>query len=273
MININWFKKFIKLYFSGYFISKITSISYGWYGNYPSWTKAKDRCSGYEGKQILDKVVKNALKVKNNEIPFERDSVTFNKIIYSFPVLSALMWIAGRKNNRINVLDFGGSLGTSYYQNLFFLRSLSEVNWCIIEQPHFVDEGNKSFADNNLHFFYSINDCLLKYNINVALLSNVIQYIEKPYDLLGEIISKEFEYIIIDRTLFIEKTEDRLTIQKVSDKIYKASYCCWFLSESKFLSLISNKYEMIYDFNIEGNINIKSVYKGYLFKIRKEKNS
>ena len=81
---------------------------------------------------------------------------------------------------------------------------------------------------------------------------------------------KKFNYILVDRTLFLENDEDRLTVQKVPEKIYKASYCCWFLSESKFLSLISEEYKLIYDFDIDENINIKSLYKGYFFKLKSE---
>jgi putative methyltransferase (TIGR04325 family) len=92
--------------------------------------------------------------------------------------------------------------------------------------------------------------------------------LEKPYDLLNEIISKQIQYIFIDRTLFIEQKNDRLTIQKVPSKIYQASYCCWFLSESKFLNLISEHYDLIFDFDIDENINIRSLYKGYFFKLK-----
>jgi putative methyltransferase (TIGR04325 family) len=159
-------------------------------------------------------------------------------------------------------------MGTSYYQNLFFLNSLKEANWCIVEQKHFVDEGIKAYADDKLHFYYTIDECIKNYPVNTVLLSGVIQYLERPYELLEEIISKNFKYILIDRTLFIDDSEDRLTIQKVPKKIYEASYCCWFLSESKFLNRILNKYELIYDFEINENINIRSLYKGYFFRLK-----
>lgn len=259
-------KRFLKLIFSDFLISRLSGIFYGWHGNYKSWEIAKSKCNGYEEKNILDKVISNSLKVKNGEIPFERDSVPFDKKIYSFPVLAALMWIAGQKNNKLTVLDFGGSLGTSYYLNSFFLNSLSEINWCIVEQAHFVEAGNKYFADEKLHFFDSISDCTINYNIDIILLSGVIQYLEKPYELLEEIISRNFEYIIIDRTLFSEQKEDRLTIQKVPAKIYRASYCCWILSQSKLMRILLQKYEQIYDFDIHENINIPALYKGFLFK-------
>jgi len=265
---MKFIKKLIQLVFSDYIISRITSISYGWHGNYSSWELAKSKCTGYDEEQILDRVLENALKVKNGEIPFERDSVPFDRKVYSFPVLSALMWIAVQNQNKLNIIDFGGSLGTSYYQNINFLETLTDVNWCVIEQPQFVSAGLKHFKDKNLHFFTALDDCQEKYEINAILLSSVIQYIEKPYDLLEDIISRNFEYIIIDRTLFLEKDEGRLTIQKVPKRIYNASYCCWFLSESKFLSVLLSKYQLIYDFEITERINIKSLYKGYLFKLK-----
>ena len=263
------FKEIVKSVLSDKLISRFTGIWYGWRGNYSSWDIAKAKCRGYEEKLILDKVFVNASRVKNGEIPYERDGVPFEKKVYSFPVLAGLLWIAGQNQNKLNVLDFGGSLGTSYYQNLFFLNSLSDVNWCIVEQQHFVDTGIKSFADDRLHFHNSIDECLKLYNINAILLSGVIHYLEKPYELLNEIISKKIQYILIDRTLFIEKKDDRLTIQKVPSKIYRASYCCWFLSVSKFLNLIQEHYDMIYDFDIDESINIRSLYKGYLFKLKK----
>ena len=57
------------------------------------------------------------IKVKNGDAVFERDSVIFDKIHYSFPLLSALSLTALNHNSTLNVLDFGGSLGSAYFQN------------------------------------------------------------------------------------------------------------------------------------------------------------
>lgn len=260
-------KKLVKLIFSEFLIGRATSIFYGWRGNYKSWEIASTKCKGYDHYIILDRVFATSLRVKNNEIKGERDSVPFETKIYSFPVLSAFLWIAVQKNSNLNILDFGGSLGSSYYQNSIFLNTLESYNYCIVEQPHFVNLGKNHFENDRLHFFYDMDECLQKFNIDAILLSAVIQYMEKPYELVQEIISKNFEYIIIDRTLLYPDKE-RLTIQKVPKKVYSASYCCWILDESKLLSMLSKKYEMIYDFDINETINIRAIYKGYLFRIR-----
>jgi len=258
--------KIVRDFIPPFLIRKITGIFYGWRGNYSSWEAANKKCTGYNASHILDKVIQSSLKVKDGGVAYERDSVTFDKIIYSFPVLAGLMWIAARNDGRINVLDFGGSLGSSYFQNKKFLESLKEFNWCIVEQPHYVKIGKEKFAGPNLHFFYSIDECLRSFTVDVMIFSSVLQYLEKPYGLIDEIISKNPKYIIIDLTRFINEENDRLTIQKVPGWIYKAKYCCWFFNEEKFRNYFSPFYDLVFDFEIPETINIRSVCKGYFFQ-------
>ncbi len=175
------------------------------------------------------------------------------------------MWIAAQKGGKLNVLDFGGSLGSSYYQNKKFLDSLSDVNWCIVEQPDFVNAGIEIIKDGRLHFFNTIEECVKLFDIDVVLLSSVLQYLEKPYSLLNKIKLQHNHYLIIDRTPFI-KGKDRITIQKVNPKIYKASYPCWFFNEEKFCSCLSSDYEMVIEFNAIDKANINSKFKGFIFK-------
>ena len=64
----------------------------------------------------------------------------------------------------LSVLDFGGSLGSTYYQNKKFLDSLDDVSWNIVEQKHFVDAGKEDFEDERLRFSYDIESCVVKKN-------------------------------------------------------------------------------------------------------------
>ena len=104
------------------------------------------------------------------------------------------------------------------------------------------------------------------------MLSSVLPYIEKPYDLLEDVNKLDIEYILIDRTFFNEDQDDRLTIQKVSPTIYDASYPCWIFSQDKFLRSLEKKFKIINDFEaIGGKIciyNPKSYFisKGMLIK-------
>lgn len=243
---------------------------YGFFGNYASWDGAKKLTSGYDSDAIIEKVKNAALQVKSGEAVYERDSVVFNSIDHSWPLLASLLWIAGQNDNRLNLVDFGGALGTSYYQNVNFLKHLSRVSWNIVEQKKFVDYGKKLFADGNLHFYDSLDVCLQTEHSKTILLSSVLQYLESPYDLLRHV--KHFDYIIVDRMPLFDGP-DRIVVQKVPPKIYDASYPCWILNRKKLVDFITNElgFELVADFDAyAGTIihlgNAQGYFKGFLFK-------
>src|SRR3989344_6555676 len=161
---------------------------YGFFGNYKTWQEAQADSIGYDSSVILEKVKNSLLKVKRGEAVYERDSVIFDKVEYSWPVLAGLLWVASQKENSLNVLDFGGSLGSSYFQNLNFLKHLKNLKWNIVEQENFVKCGKEFFENDNLKFFHSVEECLSANEIDVLLASSSIQYLEDPYSFLHKII-------------------------------------------------------------------------------------
>lgn len=208
--------------------------TYGLSGNYRSWNEAVRDSTGYDSESILEKTRIALLKVKNGEAVCERDSVLFDQIQYSWPLLAGLMWVAAQSEGRLNVLDFGGSLGSTYFQNRQFLRSLHEVRWNIVEQPRHVHTGRQWFEDDRLRFFQRIEDCLADTQPNVVVLSSVLQYLERPYDLLTQLLRLPCKSFLIDRTPFWDGPADRLCVQKVPPSIYPASYPSWIFSKSFF---------------------------------------
>lgn len=230
------------------FLKKLVKNKHGWSGNYKSWKEAISKCTGYDSAQILSSVREALLKVKEGNALYERDSVVFNEVQYAWPLLASLMWIAAQNKGEITLIDFGGSLGSTYFQNKTFLSSLTMVRWNIVEQKHFVETGKTLFENESLRFYYDIESCMKEKNPNTILLSSVIQYIEQPYLLLKQIIDRGFQYILIDRTSFCLSGNDRIAIQKVPPSIYKASYPCWFLNRDHFYSFFKNKYNIIATF-------------------------
>ncbi|MBW4519533.1 MAG: methyltransferase, TIGR04325 family [Scytolyngbya sp. HA4215-MV1] len=231
----------------------------GFWGNYSSWQEAQQLTSGYDSAGILEKVKQASLKVKNGEAVYERDSVLFNQIHYSFPILASLLRVAVENQGKLSVLDFGGSLGSSYYQCRDFLSDLTELRWNVVEQKNFVDCGKQFFEDESLKFFVDIEKCLAVEQPQIVLLSSVLQYLEKPYDFLEQLIQYKFPYLLFDRTAFVETGGDRLTIQKVSPTIYPASYPAWFFHLNRFLECFKGNYEMIVQFDsLAGLIELRN---------------
>ena len=249
-----------------------TKSPYGWFGNYSSWKAANEKCTGYDSDVILEKVKAAVLKVKNGEAVYERDSVLFDSIEYSQPLLDAFLLIAGESDNQLHVVDFGGSLGSSYFQNRSFLSSVKKLEWSIVEQKHFVDCGKKFIEGEQLKFFFTIDEALNNQKSNVLFLSSVIQYFEKPYELIEKCLSYNFDYIIVDRTAFLEFDKERITVQIVPESIYKASYPAWFFNEQKIIKAFSGKYELVNGFDSKFDPREKledgvwSYRKGFVFK-------
>lgn len=241
---------------------------HGWYGNFSSWEEASKHSEGYDQNNILDKVKQALLMVKEGKACYERDSVLFNHIEYAWELLAGIMWIAAQNGGRLNLIDFGGSLGSTYYQNRSFLASLQSVVWSVVEQPHFVEVGRADFQDSQLKFYLSITDSLRTEGAaNCILFSSVLQYLPNPYPILEEAFASGSPYIIVDRTGFTLSDSERVTIQQVPSTIYKASYPCRFFSESSFVELFrENGYTVMTDFLSDDNANIPSKYKGFIFQ-------
>ncbi len=239
-------------------------------GNYKTWKEAAALCSGYDEVSILDKVLEATLKVKRGEAVFERDSVIFDEIQYSWPVTAALMWAAARNNGNLHVLDFGGSLGSSYFQNRKFLKNLKAVTWNVVEQAHFVEKGKKFVEDDVLKFHTSIEGSVNAVSPNVILLSSVAQYLPNVDWLFGQINSIEARTLIFDRTPFSGAPENRICIQHVPSEIYKASYPMWLLSRERLLGQLTS-WKVHESFaSAEGRVvseaSIEFDFSGYIFE-------
>lgn len=246
--------------------------NHGWFGNYSTWADAKKKSTGYDSDVILEKVKAAVIKVKNGEAAYERDSVVFDKLEYERPLLEAFNDYAASNDGKMNVVDFGGSLGSSYFQYKGLLKGVKSLSWSVVEQPHFVKCGRDFIADEQLKFFDTIDEALKNKKAGVLYLASVIQYFEKPFELIENCLKYDFDLIIVDRTAFIENKNDRITVQVVPEEIYKASYPCWFFNEEKFINAFREKYIVVKEYVSEVSLPVrlkdnKSVYwKGFVMK-------
>lgn len=243
---------------------------YGWKGKYTSWNQAVEASDGYDSDVILNKVRNSLIKVKNGEAVFERDGVLFDQVEYSFPLLTALLKAAGENNNKLSVLDFGGSIGSSYYQNKKMLGHLSELLWAVVEQDQFVEAGKKDFENEHLKFYHTIEEATAKKKPDIILLCSVIQYIENPYELLDKLMNIGARYILIDRTPMHDGQEDTITIQKVPPVVYKASYPSWVFSEQKLKNYINKKHQLLSTFESIEESTEEVKFKGFWFTTNKK---
>jgi putative methyltransferase (TIGR04325 family) len=237
-------------------------------GPFASWEAASAKCTGYNADDILVRVLKATLKVKRGEAAFERDSVLFDEIDYPWPATAGLMWAAARSNGRLDVLDFGGALGSSYFQHRGLLSALADVRWNVVEQPHFTRTGRAELQDEQLRFHDSIGECLKESDPNVVLISSVLQYLADPAPVIAELRAVGAPVVIVDKTVVNTSPNHHVYMQHVPASIYRASYPCRSLSESTLISNFSPAYRLECAFDSSDApplVQIGSQFKGFLF--------
>lgn len=239
-------------------------------GNFATWDEAMDFCSGYSSGNILRKTKTAALAVREGKALYERDTVLFHDEAYVWQILACLNLIAANAAGRLNVLDFGGSLGSTYFQNRKLLCRIPRLSWCIVEQPELAEFGKTTLEDDVLRFFASIDDALECRFPDVILFGSVLQYLSDPVEILKKVFAVNIPWIIIDRTAFHTGSEDRLTVQHVSPEIYNASYPAWFFSLPALKRQLDTAgYELVTEWACEDDYPLdgtQTSFRGMLFR-------
>lgn len=193
------------------------SRRHGMFGNYATWQDAARESDGYDSSVILERVRHALAEVRDGRAAFERDGCTFDRVHHSHPLLAGLLYAAARRNNTLDVLDVGGSLGSSYFQCRKFLAPISRVRWTVVEQPAFTDVGRKEFANEQLRF--SDLETALAEQPRVLLLLSVLQFLPDPAAIMKQLRTRDFDVIIVDRTP-MWRHPTRITVQHVPAEIY-----------------------------------------------------
>ena len=152
---------------------------------------------------------------------------------------------AARNNGRLNIIDFGGALGSTYRTCMPFLRQLASVSWNVIELPQIVELGKREFEDSSLHFYDTIEECLSHNSIDGILFGSTLQYLPDPYDILNSLDKFSFDYLVIDRTPFTSNGGHRICVQNVPKCIYDASYPCNIFDYNDFLQSIEKNFSIV----------------------------
>ncbi len=242
------------------------------FGDYPNWAAAVGAAGGYDAANILEIQRAAMRQIHSGNAVYERDSVLFDKIEYFFPTLAALLLVASDNGGRLAVLDFGGALGSTYYQNRKILSNLS-LSWHIVEQAHFVAAGAAEFESEQLKFFLTIAASWHIRPPDVVLLSSVLQYLDHPFVLLEEVAGRAPPYILIDRTPVMDSGREQIVVQTVPPSIYAASYACRLFAPDSILAALPD-YELIFDFDCHAGTVIEvdgriARYRGYFLRRRR----
>jgi putative methyltransferase (TIGR04325 family) len=220
-------------------------------GPVTSWMQATRASDGYESSLILNRMVDAAREVAQGKAAFERDGVTFSERSYRYPVVSALLRAAALNAGRLHVIDYGGALGSTYWQCRPLLHGLEEVRWVVVEQQAVVAAGAAEFATPTLSFANSLAEAAKITKSPLILASSVLQYLPDPIDVLEEMARCDAKSLLIDRTPVSNATEDAVCVQHAARRVYRASYPVWVFSRQRLKSRLATHWDLVDELTCE----------------------
>ena len=221
---------------------RISGIRY--LGDYANWQDAAAECRGYDDSVIFDKVIQASKKVIDGEAVWERDSFLFYQEKYVYKLCAAILRCALRNDNQgVRVLDIGGSLGSTYFQNRKYLSDVKNLEYVVAEQDRYAAYGHEYLEDAVLKFISSQRDWENMERFDIILMSASLQYIPNYAGIISKIKKAEPRYIIFDRVLVGDR--GRICRETVPETIYKSSYPLRIFSEEEIRDFCEPEYKLI----------------------------
>ena len=256
-------KIYKKIYSKIFYRDKIISYS----GPFTNWQKAIKYSKGYDNRKILNEVLKNTLISKNNLYFFERDGSLLKNNTISYTQLGIILDMIMKKRRGLNIVDYGGSLGSNYFKIKDIIDQKYKNTWNIIEQKAFVNLGKKKLGEKNFKFLNDMSQ--IKKKVDIFMLSGTLQYLENPHKILKNIFKLKPEVILLERLPMCKKIKkNNIYIQKRGSN----SYPSWIFLDS-FIRLIfkKNRYFLYKTLKPEFDHNLylkneKINFCGYMYK-------
>ena len=263
------FKISIKKFFPKTFKKKINKIlkrEIKIKGSFNNWKEATSASGSYKNIEIFLRTKKSFLKVISGQAAYERDSVLFYDKKTNKPLITYLENLRKKaKSKYLKVLDFGGSFGSTYFQNKKELSNHTKFKWDVIEQKKIVDFVSKKIKLKNLRFYNSLNRYLNKNNPDLVIFSSVLHYLEFPEVILKKLIKKKIPYFLILKTPFYKNKSD-IKIQLNPKYIYNVNYPIRIFNNLRFKFFFRNKNYSVTKLNWDNQIIDDIVFSSYVIK-------
>jgi putative methyltransferase (TIGR04325 family) len=218
-------------------------------GGHADWSSAAAAARGYDDAAILQRVRDATREVVAGRAAYERDSVLFDHWQPPFALLAPLLRHALAHGGRLDVADFGGSLGSSYRQCRPFLPRLDVLQWHVVEQPAFAAAGRAEFSTAELHFHERLADLPPALAPRLLMACSVLQYLPQPAQAIDEWTASDAQTLLLDRTPMWDGNADRACVQQAPRHIYDSSYPCWVLSRPQLFGRLERGWRLVCEFD------------------------
>ena len=198
-----------------------------------NWESAVSRSSGYQSPQTINTIEGSDPVIKKTTTQLNFLGSRYLQVASA--ILSGLNPEKLKSETTIRVLDIGGGFGEYFFllqQNLPNLK----FEWLILETPALRELAKSKHADSSgISWTDALNDSSQTFDI--VLLSGVIQYVEKPFELIETSMQKA-PLLIFNRLPLSTNPHNLVCIQRPGLLETKGSYPVHILSERLFMSYL-----------------------------------
>ncbi len=217
-----------------------------WSGSYPDWDAAARGCRkiSLEGQR---RAYERALgEVLAGRALFERDSLLQHQPATSWPLMLALRDLQALGISRPTVLDYGGGLGSVYFQHRRWWTSDRPVTWNVVELPGIAATGRRLTHEPQLHFFDSLDEAIRQQPPDLIVAAGIMPMVPGPEALLDSLAALGAPWVFVDRIPVTKRQgKNLITRQVVPRSIYESESPFWFFDESRFLRMLSSRWEIV----------------------------
>jgi putative methyltransferase (TIGR04325 family) len=200
-----------------------------------SWNTALAKSIGYESSSVVGPVIEAARQLRNDCQEAALATSRYHQVASG--MLCCIAQYDLKKNQPIRVLDFGGGSADYFFQFEKFVPHIS-FEWTVLETPALAEAMQRDLGHDhaNLRWVDSFEKTSESYD--VVLCSSVLQYVEKPFEVLDQLVKKS-QFLILNRLPLVDTAEHFVAVQRIVTKRKRGSYPAHFFSESKFMQDLS----------------------------------
>jgi putative methyltransferase (TIGR04325 family) len=217
-----------------------------WSGRYRDWEAAARACRkiSLEGQR---RACEWALgEVLAGRALFERDSLLQHQPITCWPLMLALCDLQARGTPQPTVLDYGGGLGSVYFQHRAWYAADRLVTWNVVELPEIAATGQRLVQDSQLRFFGSLEEAVHQKPPDLILAAGIMPMVPSPEALLDTLASLGASWVFLDRIPVTHRLGQTLiTRQVVPRTIYEHESPFWFFDETSLLQMLSTRFRIV----------------------------
>jgi putative methyltransferase (TIGR04325 family) len=176
---------------------------------YKNYEEANAICQdkGYSNRNLVKIIIEKNIIFKN--------SLNQSKVLFDLGTLRTMIALGlSKKNENLNVIDFGGGGG---YHYAIASKALGEnstnLKWHIVETTEMVKEAQRISTD-SLKFYDDISGAAKDFQIiDLVFTSSALQYCPNPLLSLEKLTELNSKYLFITRTPFVESSRSLVCIQ------------------------------------------------------------